>query len=197
MKLLIADDHLLLAQGLSNSLVESGISCTIVVDLDQTLDAIKGASYDIILLNNDIPGMQGIYSVGTICKAAKQSKVLLFGSDLSREFVYSAIGVGAYGFVPKYIKLESLKNILMLVESGQRYLPPNVFDQAGAPKSDFNEREVEIIRAVANGATNKEIALFHSCSEGNVKALIRAMSGRLSARNRAHLVTQAQKRSII
>ena len=197
MKLLIADDHLLLAQVLSSSLADSGIDCSISTDFSETVSCMRDTAFDVVLLDVNMPGMRGIHSIKQVCDTDQNAKVVLFSSDLAKNFVEMAVDVGVFGFIPKSIKRQSLLSVLTLIESGQKYLPAELLQSAEVGAEEFCDRDIEVIKAVSNGATNKEIALFYSCSEANIKAHIRNLCIRLSARNRAHLVTKARSENII
>jgi two-component system nitrate/nitrite response regulator NarP len=105
--------------------------------------------------------------------------------------------LGAWGFVPKTMNVNSLHSVLDLVNNGQKFLPSGLRDGAGSDSSEFTGREVMILKAIAEGETNKDIARSIGTSEGNVKAIVRSICIRIGAKNRAHAVKLALEASVI
>ncbi len=197
LKVLIADDHVLLAQVLDQDLTSRGHGTDIVHDFEQAAQRVKSGSFDILLLDLHMPGMTGLHSIDQLCQRSQDTKVLLFSGEVSLDFVQKAMQLGAWGFVPKTMNVNSLHSMLDLVNNGQKFLPSGLRDGAGSDSSEFTGREVMILKAIAEGETNKDIARSIGTSEGNVKAIVRSICIRIGAKNRAHAVKLALEASVI
>lgn len=197
MKVLIADDHVLLAQVLALDLTGRGHETEAVADFENALQRSKAGTFDVLLLDLNMPGMAGLHSIEQLCQKSDCTKVLLFSGEVSLDFVKKAMQLGAWGYVPKTINVNSLHSVLDLVNSGQKFLPSGLRDGDGSDRSDFTGREVMILKAIADGETNKDIARLIGTSEGNVKAMVRSICIRIGAKNRAHAVKLALEASVL
>lgn len=197
MKVLIADDHVLIAQILEHDLTSRGHRTDIVHDFEQATQRVKSGAFDILLLDLHMPGMTGLHSIDQLCQRAQDTKVLLFSGEVSLDFVQKAVKLGAWGFVPKTMNVNSLHSVLELVNSGQKFLPSGLRDGEESGSSEFTGREVMILKAIAEGETNKDIARSIGTSEGNVNAIVRSICIRIGAKNRAHAVKLALEASVL
>ena len=129
LKLLLADDHNLLVEAVSNML-------NAMSDYEAiTTDTLNGAlallnehgDFDIVLLDLKMPGMVGLESVQKVIKTAGDGKVVLFTGMVDRHFLNSALELGCKGLIPKTMPLKSLDSVIQLIMSGQvssRWTPP-------------------------------------------------------------------------
>lgn len=197
MKILIVDNQTLLGQVLAKHLVSEGHEAEVATEIDAAFQKCSATQYDVMLLEPNMPDVLGLHTVEQLCQKAKDTKVLLFSGDLRLHFVEKAIDRGTWGYIPKNINAKSLPSILDLVESGQKFLPSELLNGNDGDTWDFTERDVTILKAIADGETNKAIARIIGTSEGNVKAIVRSICIQLGAKNRAHSVKLAIERSII
>lgn len=204
LKLLLADDHNLLADAVC-------IMLNAMPDYEAiTTDTLNGAltllnehgAFDIVLLDLKMPGMIGLESVQEVVKTAGDGKVVLFTGMVDRHFLNSAIELGCRGLIPKTMPLKSLDSVVQLIVSGQIFVPLDansmgaIADSAGKDQ-DLSDKELYVLRFAADGLTNKEIARGMDASEVTVKMHMRSICKKLGARNRAHAAMISRERALI
>ncbi|MCT4685465.1 MAG: response regulator transcription factor [Roseicyclus sp.] len=195
-RVIIADDHVLLGQAVAESLEASGdYTVDVVTDLPELLSELKDAQFDIVLLDLKMPGMDGLPSVKKVCKATGEGSVVLFTGQAERRFVDECVSVGVKGHIPKDLPLKSLGSALQLIHSGQTFLP--VIPPGEQGETALNERELHILRLAAEGRTNKDIARSLAVSEVSIKMHMRTICRKLGARNRAHAAILGRERLLI
>lgn len=206
--ILIADDHNLVRDAVAETLVaEGGFSATCVGDLPSALVALQGTEpFDLLLLDVFMPGMAGIGSIQQLLAKHPDLKIVLFSGSVSSEFVFQTLQAGVRGYVPKTLPLRSLTSALRLVLSGQVFLPMSLlseadgstgFDQRGDSQKLLTPKEVNILRLVSDGKTNKEIAWALGASEVTIKMYLRTVFNKLGASNRTHAVMLAKARTLL
>ena len=120
MKLIIADDHLLLAQAVEAALTaESTYDITLVETLPALLDELSASTFDAVMLDLKMPGMTGLTSVKAVLGAAGDANVVLFTGSVDSRFLSDCIALGVRGYIPKDMPLRSLDIALQLIRSGQ------------------------------------------------------------------------------
>lgn len=204
MKVLIADDHALLAQAVAHALREdAGFDVAVTTSRQGAVDELEQSRYDVVLLDLRMPGMHGLSSVAEVVKRAGEGQVVLFTGQLDRQFLDDSIKLGLSGYIPKTMPLKSLESALKLIRSGQTFIPhvdipvepgPNAMPVKREPVSD---REIHVLRLAADGDTNKEIARALAITETQVKMIMRNICTKLGARNRAHACIIARERMMI
>ncbi|MDA0924161.1 MAG: response regulator transcription factor [Proteobacteria bacterium] len=204
MKVLIADDHALLAQAVALALrEEAGFDVAVTTSRQGAVDELEKSPYDVVLLDLRMPGMHGLSSVAEVVKRAGDGQVVLFTGQLDRQFLDDSIKLGLSGYIPKTMPLKSLQSALQLIRSGQTFIPhidgPAETDQPTTPvkREPVSDREVHVLRLAADGDTNKEIARALAVTETQVKMIMRNICTKLGARNRAHACIIARERMLI
>jgi two-component system nitrate/nitrite response regulator NarP len=202
--ILIADDHLLLAEAVGRALSSKPreFRTCIAGTLDETLKELSAAiKFDLVLLDLKMPGMVGLKSVERVIAAAAPVKVVLMSGHADRAFVQSAIAKGARGLIPKTLPLRSLRSAIDLVLSGQIFIPVDgcgeLWNSDLRESSGMSDREVNIARMLSDGKSNKEIASEFDETETTVKMNMRSICRKLNARNRAHVVMICKERNLI
>lgn len=203
MKVLIADDHKLLADAVGSMLTAQGGFDVVTVETyhQAVAELDQDSGVDIVLLDLKMPGMVGLDSVKSIVEKAKNGKVVLFTGLVDRHFLNSSLELGVKGLIPKTMPLQSLNSVIQLIMSGQIFVPMNDVinntEQQAGTGADLNEKELFVLRLAADGMTNKEIARDMSCTEVTVKMHMRSICKKLGARNRAHAAMISRELSII
>jgi|SRR6056297_274019 len=192
MKLIIADDHLLLGQAVEAALTTTNAyTVTLVETLPALLADLAASSFDIVMLDLKMPGMAGLNSVKSVIDAAEGANVVLFTGSVDSRFLSDCVSLGVRGYIPKDMPLRSLDSALQLIQSGQTFIPLKP-EANGAPtasskdRENLTDRELHILRLAADGMTNKEIARDLSVTDVTVKMHMRNLCRKLGARNRAH-----------
>ncbi len=198
MRILLADDHNLVREGLKPFLMELDESAEIVEACDFTeAFAIADAPGELTLIVLDLkmPGMNGVTGIETIKARRPEVPVVIISGYVSREDVMNATRVGASGYIPKTITGAAMINALRLVLSGETYLPSQVFTDGEAakatepqPLNSLSARERQILGLLIDGHTNKEIARQLDLQEITIKIHLRNVYRKIGAANRAQAV---------
>lgn len=201
-KILLADDHNLLAEAVSNMLnAQDGYEAITTDTLQGALSVLADNSdIDVVLLDLKMPGMIGLDSVRTVVDKAGDSKVVLFTGTADRHFLRGALDLGCKGLIPKTMPLQSLTSVIGLIVSGQVFVPMDLGMSGGDGDDDdhgLSDKELFVLRLAADGMTNKEIARDMGSSEVTVKMHMRTICKKLNARNRAHAAMISRERAII
>lgn len=199
---LIADDHQLICDMLYAYLTsQEGFSATAASSFDTTVAALEsGQLFDIVLLDAQMPGMDGIGSVESIIKKHPEPAVVVFSGTVSSEYVQEALMVGARGYIPKTLPFKSLASALTLIASGEVFVPSAFSNtkpgQTQATRFNLSENELTVLRKVRAGWSNKEIARDMELSEVTVKMHMRAICLKLGAKNRTQAAVIALREEI-
>lgn len=204
LRVLVADDHNLVRDALAEVIQTSPEFEVAVADsLRATHEAIRKAGpFDIVLLDLNMPDMEGVRSVEMTAKMPGAGAVVLFSGNAPRDVVLQALAKGARGFIPKNMRLAALQNALNLVASGEVYLPasmlgtPQDAGQRGGVEggsAQLSDRETEVLRLVVAGLPNKEIARRTDSSEVRVKMHMRMICKKLGVANRTSAAMKARE----
>jgi len=204
MKVLIADDHVLLAQAIADVLQRSDeFSVNVVQSRQAVLEEMSSQSYEVVLLDLRMPGMHGLSSVVEIAKRWRETNIVLFTGQVDRKFLADAMDAGLRGYIPKSMPLKSLEVALKLINTGQVFVPHIEIagdegpERLGSGGGALTDRELHVLRFASEGATNKEIARILAVPETQVKMIMRSVCSKLPARNRAHASVIARERMLI
>jgi len=202
--ILIADDHLLLAEAVASALQAAPrfYKTMLTSNVSEVMDALaSGMHFDLVLLDVRMPGMFGLKSIIEVIKAADPAKVCLISGEVDRTLIHLAVEKGALGLIPKTMSLKSLVSVVEFVMSGQIFIPANEnWDRKNKKLNEnnpLNETELRIVRLTSEGMINKEIAAAIGTSEMMVKMHMRSICSKLTARNRAHAVTMCREYGLL
>ncbi len=199
MRILVADDHNLVRDGLKPFLYELDADATILdaANLDDALTAARAVdSLDLVLLDLKMPGMNGLQGVEQMRRLHPTAAVVILSGHVERDDVLAAVRAGASGYIPKTISGTALINALRLVLAGEAYLPPSILLEGGpaerkspaSPLATLSVREREILGYLIEGQTNKEIARRLDLQEITIKIHLRNVYRKIGAVNRAQAV---------
>lgn len=211
LRVLIVDDHALFRSGLSSLLTANNIE--VVGEASDGLEAVKRARElrpDIVLMDVKMAGFNGIQATRTIKAEMPQIKIVMVTAFDDDEDLFEAMKSGASGYILKDIEAENFVKLLSSIMDGDVVVSPwvadkivkEVFRQPGRlePSHSVNEltnKEAEVLKLVANGATNKEIASSLNISDNTVKYHLRNIMEKLHVKNRAQMAVRALTRGII
>lgn len=207
MKILIVDDHDLFAEGL-RLLIENlneAANFTIATSYQEGLKAIssdaESETFDLVLLDYNLPGAPLDQSIETFSELAKAAPVIVISSEDSREIIRKAIHAGAAGFIPKSSSKEVLISALDHVLSGGTFLPKQVlsnYEPVETPEkiSALTKQQQNILSYVVKGTSNKVIASQLDIAEGTVKAHLHNAFKILGVKNRTEAVLAVAKHQI-
>lgn len=210
MKILIADDHNLVREGLRPFFEELDPDVEVVEadSFDNAYEAAaKSSDWDLILMDLKMPGMNVFSGLEKMCQAYPNTPVVILSGHFNRHDVLEAIERGAAGYIPKTISGSAMVNALRLVLSGEKYIPSAAFQDTpednddspigrsaetksmeDGPLSRLSDREKEILGHLIEGNTNKEIARKLGLQEITVKVHLRNIYRKMEAANRAQAV---------
>ena len=171
MRALVVDDHGVMRAGL-RSLLESRDDVTLVGEAKNGHEAIEQAERlkpELILMDIELPGLSGILAAEEITRQRYCDRILMLSAHETRNFVESALRAGARGYVVKTSSAQELQTAIDAVCSGRCYMSPAVTHHAvgavadpngttASPISSLSRREQEVLRLIADGMGNKEIA---------------------------------------
>jgi DNA-binding NarL/FixJ family response regulator len=193
MKILVCDDHALFREGLELVLghLEADAELVSVGDAEAALAAVAGDDgLDLVLLDLNLPGLSGIDALEALRRDHPSVPVVMLSASENANDVRAALERGASGFIPKSTRGSVLLSALRLVLSGGIYVPPLVMDGApparepAAARSPLTGRQLEVLRLLARGLTNREIGEVLKIAEGTVKTHIMHLYEALDVTNR-------------
>lgn len=199
MRVLIADDHDLVREALASFLQGEGV---VEVQTVPTLDdAIRAAdesgSFDLVLLDYNMPGMNGLEGLDRMIAANDRRPVAIISGTASRSLAEQAIRAGAAGFVPKTMSSRSMVSAVRFMAAGEVYAPFNFMKSAEAGSGNLSQRETEVLRGLCEGKSNKEIARVLDLQEVTIKLHVKTLSRKLNAKNRTHAAMIAREQNLI
>jgi DNA-binding NarL/FixJ family response regulator len=145
-----------------------------------------------------MPGMNGVDAVISICAEFPGTRIIILTTYTGDVQVMRALRAGARAYLLKGLLRKELLETIRLVHAGQKRIPPEVATELAEHATDnsLSAREVEVLRLIAGGNANKEIAAQLSITEETVKGHIKNILAKLGANDRTHAVTIGLKRGI-
>ena len=187
-RVVIVDDHPVVREGLVAALGAdvAGVFAT----AEEALAA--GVKTDVVVLDLELPGLSGLDAI-----ARFDAPVLVLTAYANDEDIARALAAGAKGYLLKGAPLDDIERAIAAVARGDSVLDPRITARALAPRQRLTPRERDVLRLVAAGQTNKEIAAALRISERTAKFHVTAILGKLGAQNRARAVAVAKERHLI
>ena len=200
-RVLIADDHLVVREGLE-AMLHSNDEFEIVgqaVDGLETVRLVEELHPDVVLIDVQMPNMDGIEATRRIVQQSPTTRVVILSSFDQDEYIYKAIQAGARGYVLKDTELHALLDIIRAAAQGESVLPPNIATKlvehisAQRTQVHLTKREQEVLCLLAKGLRNKEIASQLNIAERTVKSHVANIIAKLGVSSRTEAVSQALK----
>ena len=199
-KIVLADDHPLFRDGFSLLIqqLEAGAVVLEAASLDEAIDLVaKHGDADLLLLDLNMPGMNGLAGLKRVAEAYPQLPVIVLSASEAGEIVQAVMTVGASGFIPKSSSAAVMQSAIHLVLSGGVYLPPQLLtaDAKGSAGHDrqvkLTNRQRDVLRLLAAGISNKQICRELELGEGTIKVHIAAIYRALDVSNRTEAANAA------
>lgn len=202
LKFLVADDHDLVREAIGSFIeAEGAVEVFLAADLNEALVAIDDqGGFDLVLLDYNMPGMNGLEGLGKAISHNDGKPVAILSGSASRSTAEEAIRAGAAGFVPKTLGSKSMVMAAKFMAQGEIFAPFNFMQKTGQSeevKTGLTQREQQVLRGIAGGKSNKEIARDYDLQEVTVKLHVKTLSRKLDARNRTHAAMIARDRELI
>ena len=201
LRVALADDQALVRGGLRALLERQGIVVVFeALDGGDLLDKLVGESVDVVLSDIRMPGVDGIDALLRLRERGDRTPVLLLTTFDDSDLLLRATDAGAQGFLLKDAAPEDLRDAIVRVAAGETLLQPVSTDPVrarfrfrdeSAPTETFGTREVAILRLLAGGYSNKEIARSLFLAEGTVKNYVSTILDKLGTRDRTRAVLKA------
>jgi DNA-binding NarL/FixJ family response regulator len=200
-RILTVDDHALLRRGIA-ALVNAEPGMELVAEAASGAEAIQQFNKyrpDVTLMDLQMAGISGIEAIIAIRTDFPNARIIVLTTYLNDMQVVRALKAGARGYVLKGHVDQDLSEIIRAVHAGQKRVPPEVAAELveHTEEDELTSREIEVLRLVAAGNANKEIAGRLSIAEDTVKSHVARILAKLHANDRTHAVTTAVKRGII
>ena len=209
-RLLVADDHPVVRDGLV-AMLSTQPDLVVVGEAATGAEAVERAAAlapDVILLDLEMPGMDGVEALRQIRAARPDAPVIVFTAFDTDERIMSAVRAGAQGYLLKGAPRDELFKAIRVVSEGGSLLQPVVASkllqhmsqqttERETSADSLTEREMEVLKLLAQGKTNKEIAAALVISERTVKFHVGSILSKLGAGNRTEAVTLAAQRGLV
>jgi DNA-binding NarL/FixJ family response regulator len=189
-RILTVDDHQLLREGIA-AVLESQDDMTIVAQASNGREAVESFRRlrpDVTLMDLRMPDMSGIEAITVIRGEFPHARIIVLTTYAGDAQAAAALKAGAAGYLLKNLVRRELIETIRAVHSGKRRVPPD---------DELTDREIEVLRRVAAGKSNKLIAAELDISEGTVKTHMKSILPKLDASDRTHAVMIALKRGIL
>ncbi len=203
-RVLIVDDHQVVREGLQRMLkLEDDIQVVgEATNMEEALTQAELLSPDIVLMDIKMPEKDGIEATRRLKERQPACKVIML--TLYEEYLTQAIEAGAEGYLLKDVKREELVSAIRAVQQGRTPLSPLSRESLtefatliSAGRSYLTERELAILRLIANGTTTNEIGAQLFLSQATIKRDTRRIFDKLGVHNRSEAVAEAYKRKLI
>ncbi|MGP0020186.1 MAG: response regulator [Candidatus Sulfotelmatobacter sp.] len=200
-RILTVDDHPLLREGIA-ALVKAEPDMELVAEAADGEEAIKQFRLhhpDVTLMDVQMPNVNGIEAISRIRREFPDAKIIVLSTYSGDVQVLRAIEAGARGYILKAHVRRELLEAIRSVHAGHKRIPPEVAAELAehAADDDLSSREIDVLRLVAAGSGNKQIADRLCIEETTVKSHIRSILSKLGANDRTHAVTIGLQRGII
>lgn len=208
-KIIIADDHSMVREGLKQ-LLELDKNFKVIAEAKDGVECmylLKKETPDVLLLDINMPNMNGIEVLNRLKRENLQTKVLMLTIHNEVEYLLKAVDIGCNGYVLKDSDSTMLKKAINSVYSGESFIQPDLIPilNAGLVRRDFSEkslngltkREIEVLKLLAEGLFNKEIAYKLNISERTVKNHVSNILKKINASDRTQAAVFAIKHNII
>jgi DNA-binding NarL/FixJ family response regulator len=199
-RILTVDDHPLLRKGIA-ALVNVENDMKLVAEAssgEEAIEKFRCCRPDVTLMDIQLPGLNGIETITQIHKEFPNARIIVLTTYSGDAQVIRAIKAGARAYLLKRQVHRELLETIRAVHAGQRRIPQEIaVELVDHPKDDLTPREIDVLRLIARGNANKEIADQLSIGEASVKSYVANILSKLDARDRAHAVTIGLKRGII
>ncbi|GAC1394363.1 MAG: response regulator transcription factor [Polyangiales bacterium] len=207
-RVVLVDDQTLVRQGI-RSLLELTPDIAVVAeaaDGEQALTILETCSADVVLLDVRMPKLGGLAVLATLAQRATRLAVILLTTFHDDAVALDGIRLGARGFLLKDVSLDQLTSAIRAVVAGGTLFSPAVTDRvvrgigrlslefpSAGPRAHegLTRREIEVLRLMASGASNREIALALGAAEGTIKNHASSILAKLGVRDRTRAVLRA------
>jgi two-component system, NarL family, response regulator len=200
-RVLIVDDHPIVREGLA-ALVERGGDMRVIAEAANGAEGVAAVlrdAPDVILMDLNMPVLGGVDAIIEIRAKLPAARVIVLTTFDGEEDIYRALSAGAKGYVLKDAPRAALLDAIRVVHGGGACIPPAVAERllARSEADVLSSRENDVLRALADGLSNKEIATRLGIGDGTVKTHLKAVFDKLGAHDRTQAVLIATRRGLM
>jgi DNA-binding NarL/FixJ family response regulator len=199
-RVLAVDDHLLLRKGIA-AVIDEEEDMMLVGEAATGKEAIeryRELRPDVTLMDLQLPDVNGIDAINAIRSEFPTACIVVLTTYRGDIQALRAFHAGARGYLLKSMIRKELLETIRIVHSGRRHVPPEIAAELAehVAMDQLSEREIEVLRKVARGISNKIIAAELQVTERTIKAHMSTILSKLGANDRTHAVTIAMKRGL-
>jgi DNA-binding NarL/FixJ family response regulator len=200
-KVLTVDDHPLLREGIA-AVLEGEQDVELVAEAangQEAIELFRRHRPDVTLMDLQMPGMNGIETIVAIRSEFPDARFVVLTTYQGDVQALRALKAGASGYLLKSMLRKDLMETIRAVNAGKRRIPPEIAAELAEHMTQdaLTDREIEVLRRVASGNSNKIIGVQLSVSEATIKGHMKSILAKLGANDRTHAVTIAIKRGFI
>ena len=200
-RVLIVDDHSIIRQGLA-TIINRDPEMTVIAqaeDGQQAINLFREYQPDVTLMDLRMPQMAGVEAITAICAEFKSARIVVVTTYDGDEDIYRGLQAGAKGYLLKDAKPNELLSAIRTIHGGQQYIPPSVGAKLVQRMSnpELSERELEVLRLMAQGMSNLDISSALSIGESTVKSHVNRILSKLGVNDRTQAVIVAVRRGIV
>jgi DNA-binding NarL/FixJ family response regulator len=197
----IADDHPVVCKGLS-AIIQSEAGMQVVGEASdgrQLVQMFRELTPDVTLIDLRMPVMSGLDAVRAIRKDYPHAGIIILTTYKGDEDIYRGLSAGAQGYLLKGMANHELIDAIRNVHMGLRYVPQPVLDSLASrpPNSELSSRELQVLRLIVKGMSNKQIAEALGISQSTVKWHVNIVLARLNVADRTAAAVTALRRGIV
>lgn len=199
---LIADDHGIVREGLVSVIRRNKADMNVVGEASNGREAVdlwKEHRPDVTLLDLRMPELDGVEAIKEIRAQDENARIIVLTTFDGDEDIYRAIQAGAKGYLLKDVPREALMDCIRRVHAGETSVPVHLVAKLAERVSSetLSKREIEVLKLMAKGKSNKEIASALFISEGTVKSHGKAIFAKMNVVSRTEAVASATRRGLI
>ena len=200
-RVLAADDHEIVRDGIAN-LIETQSDIQLIAEASDGREAVEQFRKhrpDVTLMDLQMPNMSGIDAIHAICSEFPDARIIVLTTYAGDAQVKRALQAGAHGYLLKGLLRKELLDTIRAVHSGRKRLSPEIAAEIAEHAMDtaLTPREIAVLKLIAAGNANKEIAAQLHISEEGVKGSVKSILLKLGAHDRAHAAIIGLKRGMI
>jgi len=200
-RIMVVDDHFVVRMGLVGSI---NIEPDMIVETEasngqQAIANFQQYRPDIVLMDLRLPGMSGVEATSAICKEFPDASIIMLSTHDSEEDIYRSLRAGARTYLLKTALREELIHTIRAVHSGERCISPAIGARLAErmTHAELTSRELEVLKLIAKGRSNKEIGSALQIAEVTVKLHVSHILAKLKVNDRTQAATTALQRGIL
>jgi DNA-binding NarL/FixJ family response regulator len=200
-RIMVVDDHFAVRMGLVGSI---NIEPDMIVEIEasngrQAIADFRRHRPNIVLMDLKLPDMSGVEATMAICKEFPDSSIIMLSTHDGEEDIYQSLQAGARTYLLKTSDREELIHTIRAVHAGERYISSAIGARLAdrMTHTELTSRELEVLKLIATGKTNKEIGIALQIAEVTVKLHVGHILAKLRANDRTQATTIALRRGIL